>query len=318
MKKQQWLICLIISIIISVCTGCGDNHKDNSSGMDIYYIANEKLVTEKYQNNNDRGEQLVEELLGRLTKPGELKGNNSAIPEEVSVQGYSIVDGIAKIDFDEKYYELSPKKELFCRAAVVLTLIKIKDVEYVAFTVNNEPCKGKDGRLLNAMDEADFVSDIGNKKEKPASDFVLYFANEDGTALKEYKLYNVSYGDRTKEQFILNQLIKGPEKPGYTFTISPKVKVLSIVTANNICYVDFDENFLTEQSQVSGKIVIYSIVNALSELDEVHKVQISVKGETSIKYKNEISLEHPFIRNLDIIEEAESLEIEEAENIEIK
>ncbi len=318
MKKQRWLICLIISIIISVCTGCGDNHKDNSSGMDIYYISNEKLVTEKYQNNNDRGEQLVEELLGRLTKSGDLEGNNSAIPEEVSVQGYSIVDGIAKIDFDEKYYELSPKKELLCRAAVVLTLVKIKDVEYVAFTVNNEPCKGKDGKFLNAMDESDFVSDIGDQKEKPAMDFVMYFANEDGTALKEYKLHNASYGERTKEQFILNQLIKGPEMQGYTFTVSPKVKVLSVVTANNICYVDFDENFLTEQSQVSGKMVVYSIVNTLSELDEVHKVQISVKGETSIKYKNEISLEHPFIRNLDIIEQVGNVEIEEIENIEIK
>lgn len=300
------------------CTGCGNKNKDDSSGIKVYYISNEKLVTEQYQNRCDKGEQLVEELLGRLTEQGNVKGNKSAVPEEVSVQGYSIVDGIAKVDFNQKYYELSPKRELLCRAAVVLTLIKIKDVEYVAFTVNNEPCKGKDGRLLNTMDEADFVSDIGNKREKPASDFVLYFANEDGTALKEYKLYDVSYGDRTKEQFILNQLIKGPEKSGYTFTISPKVKVLSIVTANNICYVDFDENFLTEQSQVSGKIVIYSIVNALSELDEVHKVQISVKGETSIKYKNEISLEHPFIRNLDIIEQAENVEVEERGIVEIK
>lgn len=299
-------------------TGCANNHKYRSSGMEIYYISNEKLVTEQYQNNHNRGEQLVEELLGKLTRQGEVKGNNSAIPEEVSVQGYSIVDGIAKVDFNQKYYELSPKRELLCRAAVVLTLIKIKDVEYVAFTVNNEPCKGKDGRLLNAMDETDFVSDIGNKKEKPASDFVLYFANEDGTELKEYNMHNVSYGDRTKEQFVVNQLIEGPKEEGYSVTISPKVKVLSIVTANNICYVDFDENFLTEQSQVPGKVVVYSIVNTLSELDEVHKVQLSVKGETAVEYKNEISLAHPFIGNLDIIEQAENVESDEMEIIEIK
>ena len=319
MKRRRWLSCIIISMIMIIgCTGCGNKNKDDSSGMKVYYISNEKLVTEQYQNRCDKGEQLVEELLGRLTEQGNVKGNKSAVPEEVSVQGYSIVDGIAKVDFNQKYYELSPKRELLCRAAVVLTLIKIKDVEYVAFTVDNEPCKGKDGKLLNAMNESDFVSDIANKKEKPVSDFVLYFANEDGTKLKEYNMHNVSYGDRTKEQFVVNQLIEGPKEEGYSVTVSPKVKVLSIVTANNICYVDFDENFLTEQSQVPGKVVIYSIVNTLSELDEVHKVQFSVKGETSIKYKNEISLEHPFIRNLDIIEEAESLEIEEAENIEIK
>lgn len=274
--------------------------------MLIHYISGEKLVTEEYGNHYDKGEQLVEELLGRLTIAGEKTGNASAIPQEVSVQGYSIVDGIAKIDFDEKYYELSSKRELLCRAAVVLTLIQIEDVEYVAFTVDNEPCKGKDGKYLNAMDESDFVSDIGNKKSKVTSDFVMYFANEEGTALKEYDLKDVSYGDRTKEQFIVNQLIEGPKRAGYSTTVSPKVKVLSIVTANNICYVDFDENFLTEQSQVSGEMVIFSLVNTLSELDEVHKVQLSVKGETAVEYKNEISLEHPFIRNLDIIENVES------------
>ena len=79
------------------------------------------------------------------------------------------------------------------------------------------------------------------------------------------------------------------------------MKILSVVTANNICYVDFDENFLTEQSPVSAKMVIYSIVNSLLELDEIHRVQLSVKGETSVEYGN-ISLAHPFMRNLDIIE----------------
>lgn len=284
--------------------GCKKNDENNQAGMTVYYISkdNVKLVTEQYDNKNDKGEELVEELLGKLTDSGEDENDKSAIPKEVSVQGYSIVDGIAKIDFDDKYYELSPKRELLCRSAVVLTLMQVKDVEYVAFTVNDYPCKGKDGKYLNAMNESDFVSDIGSRKTKATSDFTLYFANKEGTALKEYKLKDISYGDKTKEEFIISQLIEGPEQEGYYRTISSKVKVLSVVTANNICYVDFDENFLTEQSQVSGKIVVYSIVNSLSELDEVHRVQLSVKGDTSVKYNGGMSFSHPFIRNLDIIE----------------
>lgn len=304
MKKSRVLLNIIICIsLVICCMGCKNEDKNNPSNMTVYYISNTgvKLVTEQYKNENSEGEKLVDELLGRLTAAGEDPKDKSAIPKEVSVQGYSIVDGIAKIDFDEKYYELSAKRELLCRAAVVLTLMQIKDVEYVAFTVNDSPCKGKDGKYLNAMCESDFVSDIGNKKAKTTSDFTLYFANKDGTALKEYELKDISYGDKTKEQYIINQLIKGPEKEGYYRTVSSKIKVLSVVTANNICYVDFDENFLTEQSQVAAKMVIYSIVNSLSELDEIHKVQLSVKGETSVEY-GDISLAHPFIRNLDMIE----------------
>ena len=47
---------------------------------------------------------------------------------------------------------------------------------------------------------------------------------------------------------------------------------------------------------------MYSIVDSLLELDGVHKVQISVNGDTTEKYDNKISLSQPFIRNLDIIE----------------
>lgn len=268
MKKSRVLLSIIICIsLVICCVGCENDHEDNQSKIAVYYISEDgvKLVTEQYNNKNNAGEKLVDELLGRLTSPGEDAGNKSAIPKEVSVQGYSIVDGIAKIDFNEKYYQLSAKRELLCRSAVVLTLMQIEDVEYVAFTVNDYPCKGKDGKYLSAMKESDFVSDIGNKKTKTTSDFTLYFANKDGTALKEYELKDVSYGDKTKEEFIINQLIAGPEQEGYYRTISSKVKVLSVVTANNICYVDFDENFLTEQSQVSSEMVIFSIVNSLSE-----------------------------------------------------
>ena len=77
------------------------------------------------------------------------------------------------------------------------------------------------------------------------------------------------------------------------------------MTANNICYVDFDESFLNEQSTLSDTLVIYSIVNSLSGLNEIHKVQISINGDAMLEYHNNISLSEPFIRNLDLIESEE-------------
>jgi germination protein M len=118
---------------------------------------------------------------------------------------------------------------------------------------------------------------------------------------------DAKYGEKSKEVFIVEQLIKGPKEKGYTATLSSKIKIINVMTANNICYVDFDESFLTEQSSVSNTLVIYSIVNSLSELNEIHKVQISVKGDATLNYHDEISLAEPFIRNLDLIETAEAV-----------
>ncbi|MEI3319680.1 MAG: GerMN domain-containing protein [Eubacterium sp.] len=156
------------------------------------------------------------------------------------------------------------------------------------------------------MKASDFVADLGGGTNTHATaDFVLYFANKKGNMLKEYKLMNAKYGEKSKEQFIVEQLIRGPKKKGYVATLSNKIKTVNVMTANNICYVDFDESFLNEQSTVSDTLVIYSIVNSLSGLNEVHKVQISINGDAMLEYHNNISLSEPFIRNLDLIESEE-------------
>ena len=46
-----------------------------------------------------------------------------------------------------------------------------------------------------------------------------------------------------------------------------------------------------------------NILNSLLELDNIHKVQISVEGDSALKYHDDISLAEPFIRNLDLVEQ---------------
>ena len=296
------IIAIMLSMVASLFVACGNNEEKKKSGLSVYYVSKSEntVVTEQHNLKNKSTIQSICEILDCLTTQGKEQNYKSAIPKSVKVNGYDFLDGVVKIDFSKKYYDLSSKRELLLRSSVVLSLIQLKSVEYVAFTVEGKPCTGKDGKYLNAMNASDFVSDLGNNKQDK-QDFILYFSNEKGTALKEYKLKNVKYGNKTKERYIVEQLIKGPSRKGFVGTLSSQIKILSVVTANSICYVDFDSNFLTERNQVAPKVVIYSIVNSLSELDKVHKVQISVRGETSIKYNEEISLEQPFIRNLDLI-----------------
>ena len=73
------------------------------------------------------------------------------------------------------------------------------------------------------------------------------------------------------------------------------------MTKDGICYVNFDNSFLTESTDVSPELEIYSIVNSLCELSYINKVQISINGETNVKFKDSISLEYTFTRNLDIV-----------------
>lgn len=295
---------LILSLAI-VLFGCGENKKNQEAEFSVYYVSEDstKIESEVYEPKESDTEPLLFELLEKLSKPGNNKIYLSAIPENVAVNGFNLTDGIATIDFDEHYNNMDTQREVLCRAAVVMTLSQVETVEYVAFTINDVPYQIPGGNVVGVMQASDFVSDLsGGDNDFAKTDFKLYFANEDGSKLKEYVLEDAKYGEKSKERFVIEQLIKGPKKDGYIATLSPNLELINITTANNICYVDFEQSFATEQSEVSNQLVIYSIVNSLSELNGIQKVQISISGDSAVKYHEDIPLSEPFIRNLDSIE----------------
>ena len=87
--------------------------------------------------------------------------------------------------------------------------------------------------------------------------------------------------------------------------ITGRTVKLSISVKDGICYVNFDENFLTQVYNVSTDVAIYSVVNSLVELNNVNKVQITINGETNIMFRESVSLSTVFERNLNIVTTAE-------------
>ena len=110
------------------------------------------------------------------------------------------------------------------------------------------------------------------------------------------------------EKLVVEQLLAGPNEDvaDVAFpTINPNAKLVSISVKDGICYVNFDENFLTQVYNVSTDVAIYSVVNSLVELNNVNKVQITINGETNIMFRESVSLSTVFERNLNIVTTAE-------------
>ena len=70
---------------------------------------------------------------------------------------------------------------------------------------------------------------------------------------------------------------------------------------NGTCYVNFDSSFVDSALNVSDYVPVYSVVNSLTELPNISRVVITVDGVSSMKFRD-ISLEDPFERNLDYVE----------------
>ena len=70
-----------------------------------------------------------------------------------------------------------------------------------------------------------------------------------------------------------------------------------------MCYLNLDGGFLNNPLEVKDYIPIYSIVNSLSELSSVNRVQISINGAQNVRFRDSIELNVMFERNLDYIGE---------------
>lgn len=296
-RYKKIVLSVLLCITIVSLWGCkNDQEVDKYEGSYIFYIDSDenKLVNEKYTPKSSDTRESIDEMIKKLT--------DKTIPKDVIVNSYNLLDGIVTLDFSSEYLQLSKAKEVLIRAAIVLTLTQIESVDYVAFTVNDNPIIKSDGTLVGNMQATDFVDGYGSENKVVfTTKFVLYYANSDVSRLKEYVLMENYTGEGSKEEFIIRELIKGVDEKGYNNVLSPETQLINVMTRDNICYVNFGNNFLTEQTAVPPELVIYSIVNSLSELNYVHKVQICVNGESNIDYRG-IKLENAFIRNLDHVE----------------
>ena len=302
---------IVIVFLTAVLSGCHTNDvtdiPDIENGIYSVYYTNSsstRLIAQNYAVEKQELFELVIELMSQLTQAPQDTDYNSAIPEGVTLLEARADNSILYLFFDSNYSEIASVEEILCRAAIVKTLTQIPGVEYVSFYVGDQPYIDAGGNLVDVMKASDFAENVGDViKSYQRTSLTLYFTNEAGDKLVETNLTVVYTNNISMERLVVEQLIKGPDKEGVYPTLSDKVKLLGVSVSDNICYVEFDSAFLTELQYVNDYIPIYSIVNSLSELANVNKVQISVNGSKDVVFRDTISLNKAFERNLDYVGE---------------
>lgn len=79
-------------------------------------------------------------------------------------------------------------------------------------------------------------------------------------------------------------------------------KLLSVETKDSVCFVNFSKEFLNKRADGESEeiITVYAIVNSLTELDDITKVQFLIEGQKVENYGDMI-FSQPFERNENII-----------------
>ena len=149
------------------------------------------------------------------------------------------------------------------------------------------------------MANSDFIDNISNVNSYEKTELVLYFANGTGDKLERETREVVHSVNTSLEKLIVEQLIAGPSRVGMNPTLPKETKLLNVSVNDNVCYINFDSTFLNNTLEVKEYIPIYSIVNSLAAVTSINKVQITVNGSQEFMFRDSISLNQLFERNLD-------------------
>ena len=299
MKKITSLL-LVLVMLFSLCA-CNKNEEKITEEISLYFAgkSSSNLIYEKYEIVNSKSKKdSVEKAMEALLSGPKNKENNRVIREGTKLLSTSVDSlGNASVNLSREFYNESNVYDILSASSIVKSLCSINGINSVKIMVESMPLVGPTGEEIGALSEKDLVFDI-TATEQNEVNVKLYFSdNEAMYFVKENRKINVPTGE-SAEKLIVAELIKGPTKEKAVKTLPGETKIRSVETKDGICFVNLSNEFITKHSGGSSAeyMTIYSVVNSLTELSHIDKVQFLIEGEKKDTLVH-FTLNEPFERD---------------------
>lgn len=325
MKLKRGLTLLMVVVICISIVGCTINSSEEKIKTDeadlsktlkegeimLYYINNDKTeigpVIKKLNMEKYSEKFTISEVVMFLQQAPGKQGYGPSISESVNVilVTYDDTQKSAVVDFDDGIEALSNNELLLLRTSLVLSLSNLPFVNQVKMTVGGKPLLDPNGQTIGFQRASDFVLQSEEFLYTPEKyDVTLYFANKDEEKLITEKRTVQVVAGRSLPEIVINELISGPKNEELVRTIPQGTKVIDVTEKNGICYVGLSSDFLRSQSSSTSKdlMIVYSIVNSLTDLRTINQVKFDIDGDSIKKYRSIEGFDKPLSRNLDIVE----------------
>ncbi len=292
-------------------TGCGNKKTEN---IDTKTPKRTEKIMLKSSDNNEwiekevviqslGNEEIVREIFELLQNGIEDPKVVGTIPEDVVLKDVTFDGGKMKLNFSEDYNEMEASDETICRTSLAESLTNLYFVDSVEFYVNDVDLKGTDGKPMGPVTNDQLVLGGSENEPKRLRKVMLYFATKDAMELVPHEVEREVNPNEALEKTVLNLLLAGPQDEDELSTIPEGTKIISTSISEGVCYVDFNSDFITNHpgGSTGEELTIYSIVNTLTELPDINKVQFLIEGEKKSTFKGHIDFDILFERNLDLV-----------------
>lgn len=129
----------------------------------------------------------------------------------------------------------------------------------------------------------------------------IYFKNiETNTLVPESVCIDVKELSDNPYLKLANLLLAGPVNDKLECPLPEGTKINTATLNGNTVYIDFSKDFIDDAPAgvEEESLIVYSVVNTLTELNEVNSVKILVNGEENLEFKDKgMNFKEEFVRN---------------------
>lgn len=278
-----------------------DTIEEKSVNVRLYFptIDNGKILAEE-REVTVKGGAILKSALEALIKGPDSYELRKAIPEGTKILSIKKEGTTAVVDFSKEYDKATGQDEETERVSIVNTLTNISGVDKVRIMVEGKDITASNGKPFGDLAKVSLDSS-GRLLKGGEKMITLYFSDQQAEALiAEQRNVQVGSGEKL-EQIIFEELKKGSETGGLVAVIPRGTELLSVETENAICYLNLSREFVDYSLGSAGEVMtLFSIVNSLTELPNVDKVQFLIEGRISEVYIHS-ALDTPYERNTSLI-----------------
>lgn len=274
MKKYLMLLMAGMLLFVTACGKSKDSvaivENQNENSIYIYYPVADGIEThdDMYQiKQPDSLSAAVEETMAAIAV--------DAWNESITYHTYMLdADNNLSLDF---YASEMPdtKNKLLASAAICQTLFQLSDINSITLRVfsDEEEMILEDTYHRESFYFYGYEDSVLNNRE-----ITLYYPNKSGDYLMASKVTIREEINKTIPEQIVGLLTSRGVVPSGT-------KVNSVYFGSGVCYLDLSKAFVESMASANGKMIIYSLVNSITDFNGVDAVYVLVDGEPIASYR---------------------------------
>lgn len=219
---------------------------------------------------------------------------DNPLPPDARVLSWELSEGVLTLHFSQSLSTLSGIELTVAAGCLARTFLDLTGAHTLVLTADGALLGGETALRMTAGELELRDSSLDQQRR----DYTIYYATPNRKYLVGYQVSLDPMGSKELPEQLLEQLLTPPAGEDLLSPLPIGTRILSVQVANGLCTVDVSGEFESRRfrSLPAQCLGLLSVVNTLTELESIDRVEFTVEGSLLIRYGS-MFIDKPLVRD---------------------